>query len=153
VLSLLGAMILPGDPLAFAPIAAERKRNVLLLEARSDELIPNQGTELMMKAMGATAVTLPSNSEPPRFVSLPTANAPYRAPAGQSTIALAQISPALHTMFTGFQGERRYQPDFPPFVSLPSPEVVSNPIERVHDIAIHFAKSLREGQNGEVPAQ
>jgi hypothetical protein len=55
-------------------------------------------------------------------------------------------------MFTAFQGERRYQPDFPPFVSLPAPENVSNPIERVHDIAIHFAKSLRDGGNGEVPA-
>lgn len=153
VLSLLGAMILPGDPLAFAPIALERRRNVLLLEARSDELIPNQGTELMMKAMGATFVALPASSEPPRFVTLPTANAPYRAPSGQPTIALVQISPALHTMFTSFQGERRYQPEFPPFVSLPAPELVSNPIERVHDIAIDFAKSLQSGGNGEVPAR
>lgn len=153
VLSLLGAMILPGDPLAFAPLIAERKRNVLLLQARSDELIPNQGTELMMKAMGATSVTLPTNSESPRFVTLPTSAAPYRAAAGRPTIAVAQISPALHTMFTAFQGERRYQPDFPPFMSLPAPEVVSNPIERVHDIAIDFARSLREGENGVVPAR
>lgn len=153
VLSLLSAMILPGDPLAFAPLVAERKRNVLLLQARSDELIPNQGTELMMKAMGATSVTLPTNSEPPRFVALPAATAPYRAPLGQPTIAVAQIAPALHTMFTSFQGERRYQPDFPPFVSLPAPELVSNPIERVHEIAIEFARSLIAGGNGEVPAK
>lgn len=153
VLSLLGAMIQPGDPLAFAPIVRERKRNVLLLQAKADELIPNQGTELMMKAMGATSVTLPTNSEPPRFVTLPIANAPYRAPNGEPTIAVAQISPALHTMFTGFQGERRYQPDFPPFTPLPAPEIVSNPIERVHEIAVAFANSVRQGPNGEVPAR
>jgi len=146
-------MIQPGDPLSFARVAAERKRNILLLQARSDELIPNQGTELMMKAMGATSVTLPTESEPPRFVTLPVASAPYRAPAGQPTIAVAQISPALHTMFTSFQGDRRYQPDFPPFVSLPAPALVSNPIERVHDIAIDFARSLRDGGNGQVPAR
>jgi hypothetical protein len=56
-------------------------------------------------------------------------------------------------MFTAFQGERRYQPDFPPFVSLPSPEIVSNPIERVHEIAIDFARSLIAGGTGEVPAK
>lgn len=149
-LSLLDAVISPGDPLSFAPLLAERKRNVLVLQARSDELIPNQATELLASAMGATSVSLPSRSEPLRFVTLPSAPAPFQAP--ESTLAVVQIAPALHTMFTTFDGLRRYEPDFPPFVGLASPERIDNPIELAHELAIRFAESLREGGPGRVEA-
>ncbi|MBI2058864.1 MAG: hypothetical protein HYT87_03760 [Nitrospirae bacterium] len=151
-LSLLDAAISPGDPLSFAPLIAERKRNVLVLQARSDELIPNQATELLARAMGATFVTLPSMSEPLRFVDLPTLRAPYQAGIGENTIAVVQIAPALHTMFSSFIGDRRYQPDFPPFISLSQPERVDNPIEMVQDLAVAFVESLRAGGPGRVQA-
>jgi hypothetical protein len=141
-LSLLQAVISPGDPLSFAPLVAERKRNVLVLQARSDELIPNQGTELLVRAMGATSVALPRGSEPPRFVDLPVAPAPYQGPQGH-TVAVVQLAPALHGMFTAFTGERRYELDFPPFVPLPVPERLDNPTELAHALAITFASTLR----------
>lgn len=140
-LSLLQAAIGPGDPVSFAPKIAERKKQALLLQARSDELIPNQSGELLALAAHATAVSLPSGTEPPRFVTLPTAAAPYQ---GSPTIALVQMSPALHTMFTAFTGERRWEPEFPPFVPLGAPEKVDSPIEVVHELAIRFARSLRD---------
>lgn len=151
-LSLLEAVISAGDPLSFAPLVAERRRSVLVLQARDDELIPNQATELLVRAMGATSVTLPSRSAPPRFVTLEAAPAPYEAPAGTSTVAVVQIAPALHTMFTAFTGERRYAPDFPPFVGLSTPAQVDNPIELAHDLALGFAASLRAGGGGRVEA-
>lgn len=149
-LSLLNAVISPGDPLSFAPLISERQRNVLVLQARSDELIPNQATELLARAMGAAAVTLPDSTKPLRFVEVPTVSAPYQAGSGGSTIAVVQMAPALHTMFSSFTGESRYDPDFPPFVVLPQPVRIDNPIELVHGLAIEFVSSLRTGGSGRV---
>lgn len=143
-LSLLEAAILPGDPLAFAPLYAERKKHVLLLMAQEDELIPNRATELLAAAAGAVAVSLPSGSAPLRFVDLPSVDAPYAAPSGESTRAIVQLAPALHTMFTSFTDQRRYQPSFPPFLPLDEPEQVSNPIEMAHALAVGFAESFRQ---------
>ena len=47
-------------------------------------------------------------------------------------------------MFTSFTGERRYEPGFPPFIELASPEQVNSPIEMAHALALGFARSLRE---------
>lgn len=149
-LSLLQAAFAPGDPLSFAPKIAEQGKSLLLLQARSDELIPNQSTELLAVAAHATSVALPAGSEPPRFAALPVERAPYER--GPATVAVVQLTPALHTMFTAFTGERRYQPDFPPFTPLAAPERVDNPIELAHDLAIGFAISLRGGGAGRVEA-
>jgi hypothetical protein len=142
-LSLLQAAIAPGDPLSFAPQLAPRGKHMLLLTARSDELIPNQAGELFAAAAGATDVSLPEGTAPARFAELPRAVAPWRAEAGGSTIALVQLAPASHTMFTAFAGDRAYEPDFPPFVRLPAPEHVDNPIERAHALALGFATTFR----------
>jgi hypothetical protein len=149
-LSLLQAAFAPGDPLSFAPKLAAQGKSMLLLEARSDELIPNQAAELFASAAHATSVSLPSGSEPPRFAVLETAAAPYEHAPG--TIAVVQLAPALPVMLTAFAGERRYQPDFPPFVPLASPERVDDPIELAHDLALGFASSLRAGGPGRVEA-
>jgi hypothetical protein len=149
-LSLVQAAIAPGDPVSFAPKLRERGKHALFLQARSDELIPNQSGELLAAAAGATFVSLPVLSEPPRFATLPSAEAPFTAPAGEPTLALVQLSPALHTMFTGFTGERRYEPSFPPFVALSVPEIVDGPIELAHELAITFADSLRATGAGQV---
>lgn len=149
-LSLLQAAFGPGDPLTFAPKIAAQGKSLLILQARSDELIPNQSTELLAYAAHATSVALPSRSEPPRFAVLPTAKAPYEhAPA---TLAVVQLSPALHTMFTAFVGDRRYQPDFPPFLPLAAPERVDSPTELAHALALAFVASLRSGGPGRVEA-
>lgn len=149
-LSLLQAAFAPGDPLGFAPKLATQQKSLLLLQARSDELIPNQATELLAVAARATSVSLPSRSEPPRFAVLPIANAPYEA--GPSTRAVVQLSRATHTMFTGFVGDQRYEPDFPPFVPLAAPVRIDNPIELAHELALGFTASLRSGGPGRVEA-
>lgn len=147
VLSLLQAAFGPGDPISFAPKIPERKKHALFLQARSDELIPNQSGELLALAARATAVSLPARTEGPRFVTLPASAAPW---SGDPTLAFVQMVPALHTMFTAFGGERRYEPDFPPFVPLSTPVNVDSPIEIVHDLAVGFVKTLREKGRPEV---
>ncbi len=144
-LSLVQAAIAGGDPLSFAPLLPERKKHMLLLTARSDELIPNESSELLAIAAGATAVTLPERSEPPRYAPLAVTSAPYSG-RDAPTIAMVQLTSALHVMFTAFEGERRYEPDFPPFIALPAPQKVDNPIELAHDLTIEFARSFRTGK-------
>lgn len=141
-LALVQAAIGPGDPVTFAPVARARKKNVLLLVARSDELIPNQASELLAGGLGATSVSLPAKSAPLRFVELPAAAAPFEA---SPTIAVVQLDPALHDMFTSHRGQRRYEKDFPPFLSLPAPVDVASPTELAHALAIGFARPLRTG--------
>jgi hypothetical protein len=48
-------------------------------------------------------------------------------------------------MITNQTGTRRYKPGFPPFVKLPVPEEIDNPIEIVHDLAVGLADSYRAG--------
>ncbi|MCA9590020.1 MAG: hypothetical protein KC657_32170 [Myxococcales bacterium] len=137
-LSLVEGAFGPGDPLAFAPLLADRKKDVLFFMARSDEAFPNQSTELLAAAARATFVTLPAHSEPPRFVTLPTAAAPWKA---EGRAGLVQLSPAVHTMYTAFGGEARYQPDFPPFVLRDTPARVESPTELLHALALDFART------------
>lgn len=150
-LALIQAAIEPGDPLACAPLWAARKKDVLMLMARHDELIPNPATEVLALAGGATAVSLPSRSEPPRHVTLPSGTAPYAGEAG-ATRALVQLSPASHVMFTAFSDARRYDTDRSPVEPLPGEIPIDNPTELAHELAVSFAASLRSGGPGRVEA-
>ena len=69
-LSLIQGAIEPGDPIAFAPRVAPR--SVLLLQAYSDEVIPNQAGELLAAAMGASQTEVAGHTKPLRYVPLPT---------------------------------------------------------------------------------
>ena len=132
---------MPGDPLAYAPLIRQEKKSALLLQARSDELIPNVSGELFAASLGATFVGLAERSAPPRFASLPAASAPWRG-----DVALVQLSPATHTMFTSMAGDRRYDPDAPEPEALATPETIDNPIELVHRLTTRFADGWRRGQ-------
>lgn len=140
-LALLQAAIMPGDPLAFAPLLEARQKRLLLLQARADEAIPNESGELLATATGATFVELPERSAPPRFSALPAVRAPWAV----STPAFVQLSPALHTMFTSFEDVRRTDPETVPLVRLPAPQRVDNPIELAHRVALQFASTYRAG--------
>jgi hypothetical protein len=149
-LSLLQAALEPGDPVAFAPkiarfpdVARGRKsKPLLLLQANGDELIPNQSGELLASISGATAVTIEGHTKPLRYVTLPVAAAPFGG-SGAPTIAILNVDPATHTMFTGYKAQREYEPDFPPPKKLPTPVDVDNPIEWLHGLAVGVAKGVR----------
>jgi hypothetical protein len=152
-LALVQAAIGPGDPVSFAEVARDRGKNILLLMARSDELIPNQASELLAAGLGLSEATVPGRTERLRFVTLPQVTAPYQASEDDSSRFVVQLAPALHDMFTGHRGQRRYEPDFPPFVSLPAPVDVESPTELAHALAIGFAKPIATGGRPRVVAE
>lgn len=146
-LALVEAAIEPGDPSAFAPHIARvpdgPPKSLLMLQAFSDEIIPNQGGELLASLAGATAVTLPTGTQPLRYATLPAASAPLSGNVNGATVAVVNVDPATHGMFTSFVGQRRFAPGFPPIATLSQPEDVDNPTERLHALAVGFADTLR----------
>ncbi len=147
--SLMQAILEPGEPAAFAPHIARfpsgKPKSVLFLQAFSDELIPNQGGELLASIAGATQVTVPGFSRALRFAELPSAAAPYAGPPGAPTVAVVQVERATHTMFTTFEGDAQYTQGFPPATKLGTPVRVKEPIEEIHAMALAFARSYAAG--------
>ncbi len=145
-LALMQAAVEPGDPLAYAPEIAANGQSLLLLMDYSDETIPNQSGELLARAAGATALDLPGRTHALRYVDLPSHASPLEpAAAGAPVVAVVQVDPATHIMFTRFADARHFAPGFPPTVLLTTPEPVDEPIEWLHAMTTAFADSVRAG--------
>ncbi len=147
-LSLMQAAIEPGDPIAFAEHVARTPRgaarSVMLLQAFSDEVIPNQAGELLGSAMGASQVTIPGRTRPLRYVTVPTLTPPVTGNMGDATVAILNVDPATHVMFTRFVDTKKYELGFPPAISLAKPQPIDEPIEWLHAITLAFAESHRK---------
>ena len=139
-LNLLQTVLEPGDGLALVGAAAPGK-SLLFLESFNDEVVPNQATEALAAAWGASQVSLPG-SPATRVVSLPAVWPPF---VGSPLRALIQLNPACHTTFTLQQDTRTYEDGAPPFVKLAKPLVVDNPIETAHRLALDFMDSFEMG--------
>jgi hypothetical protein len=139
-LNLIQTLLEPGDGLALAGAAAPGK-SLFLLEAYNDEVVPNHATESLAAAWSARQVTL-VGSPPTRVVPLPSAVPPY---AASPLRALVQLAPACHTTFTTQEDTRGYADGSPPFVALPAPMPVDNPIETEHRLALDFMDAFRQG--------
>jgi hypothetical protein len=137
-LNLIQTLIDPGDGLALSGVAASGK-SVFLLEAFNDEVVANHSTESLAAAWSARQVTL-TGSPPTRVVPLPSAAPPY---AANPLRALVQLAPACHTTFTTQEDTRGYADGSPPFVALPAPVTVDNPIETEHRLALDFMDAYR----------
>jgi hypothetical protein len=135
-LSLIQGAIEPGDPIAFAPRVAPR--TVLLLQAFSDEVIPNQAGELLAAAMGASQVEVAGHTQPLRYVPLPKSSSPTKG------VTVMNVDPATHVMYTRFSDKRSYEIGFPPALPLSPPQVVDEPIEWLHATALGFADAYRK---------
>ncbi len=142
VLHILQTIIEPGDGLALAGLA-DAGKHYLAISARDDETVPNQANESLAAAWGATQVRLSQKTIATRRFMFPSAQAPYSPPGALR--AIVQLEPATHPMITSQDGQRKYQPDFPPFRKLPSPIPIDNPIEIVHGLAVGLAESYRNG--------
>lgn len=150
-LSLLQAAIEPTDPIAFAPLIAKRParfpKSLLLLQAFSDELIPNHAGELLAHQAGATTLVAPGRTRAPRYVTaLPTAPPPLANNLSGATVAHLNVDPSTHIMFTRFTDQRTYEPSFPPAIPLASPQPIDQPIEWLHRVATSFADEVRKNQ-------
>ncbi|MCC6747885.1 MAG: hypothetical protein IT371_09525 [Deltaproteobacteria bacterium] len=146
-LNLLQAALEPGDPVVYvrriarAPVGAPK--SVLLFQAYSDEILPNQAGELLASAVGAPVVEVLGRTMPLRYVTLPTVKPPLKANLNGATVGVLNVAPATHTMYVGFKGEHAFAYGFPPIRALSAPVPVDNPTEWVHDVALRFADSFR----------
>ena len=144
-LNVLETVLEPGDGLALASAMGASGKDVLFVEAFSDETVANSSTESLAQAWGVTQVMLDKMSVPTKVVMLPQANAPY-SPASGPLHALVQLDPAAHPMITVQDGSRAFAPGFPPFMKLPQPQKFENPTELVHALAVGFADGERMGK-------
>lgn len=142
-LAILEEAIEPGDPVAYAAEIGAAGKSLLMLQAFSDETIPNQSGELIAKAAGATAVSVPGRTKELRYVTLPSAPAPLKASAPAPVVAVLDVDPATHIMYTRFGDARNFVPGFPPAAKEPAPVPVDEPIEWLHQTATAFADSVR----------
>jgi hypothetical protein len=145
-LSLIQAAIEPGDPIAFAADAS--KRQVLVLQSFSDEVIANQAGELLASAMGATQIPMPGHTKPLRYADVASASAPFTG-----NVAILNVDPATHVMYTRFGDKRTYQPGFPPVVPLAAPQTIDEPIEWLHKLTLSYVDSYRKTGKATVPAE
>jgi hypothetical protein len=144
---MLQSLLEPGDPLTYAGLATTGSdpAHVLLLAAFADEAVPNQASEALAAAMGLQWTSLAFSPASPRYVTgMPVATAPVAGNLyGDVTGALVLVDPATHGMLTRQRGERTFEPEFAPFIELPAPIPVDNPIEELQDLVGHFAESYR----------
>ena len=143
-LALLQGVLEPGDPVAYAQRVREQGKSVLLLQAYSDEILPNQAGELLAKLLGAHAVNAGKYSKPLRYTTLPTATATLKGNVNSATIGIVNVDPGTHGMFSGFSGKRLFELSFPPAKRRATAQPIDNPTEWLRRTAIRFIESYRK---------
>lgn len=148
-----------GDPIGVAPyavaapVAGETPRNVLMFEVLADELVSNEATEALAKAMGLRLVD-PSASLLADLTKVPGAGA-TGVPRPESTGLLVQLSPAQHgNHVTTRKGRRTLaakhslfgDPAQDPFPSLPKPLTFDNPFLETQEASVKFIEDAFAGK-------
>lgn len=148
-----------GDPIGVAgavitnTVAGAKPRNVLMFEALADELVSNEATEGLAKAMGLRLVD-PSVQLLADLVKVPGTGA-TGVPRPESTGLLVQLSPAQHGRHvTSRKGQRSFaakhslfgDPAQDPFPSLPAPVKFENPYLETQDASVKFIDDAFAGK-------
>ncbi len=147
---LMQTLIEDADPLAYAPHTIRAPlgapKHVALLNAYSDEILPNQASEALGLAMGLEWMTTPMSAAAPRYIEpVPVKASPVSANVTVGTAAVTAawvvLTPATHGMQTVHLDESRYDAAFPPFHERATPLAISNPIVDVLQMTAEFARS------------
>lgn len=140
-----------GDPIGLAPfavaapLAGQKARNVLMFEAIADDVVPNESTEALARAMGLRLAepALSALADIPRVSGVGATNVPSMG----ATSVLVQLSPAAHgSHVVARKGARHYaltrarfgDPSVEPFPLLPKPIEFENPYLETQDASIRF---------------
>jgi hypothetical protein len=136
----------PGDPLAYAahlitrPEGANLPKSVLLVEARADEIAPNQATGVLAAALGVPLL-LHARSPAgglPTAPPLPAERTPVVANliAGTSRVTggLLQLDPATSNVLSAPTDLRRF----------PAPAAVENPTAELRRLLLRYADTYFE---------
>lgn len=147
-LQLVSLLLGPGDPLTYAGRLPAKGVHLVLPAAHLDEAVPNPASEALAAAIGLSYAPLPGAVEGPSHVAdgvLPEAELPLSGNLVVGDRALTagffEMETASHGMLTRRRGERRYMPDFPPFVPREEDEAFDNPIVELQAYLAEFAET------------
>ncbi len=149
--SLAFARHLVDEPLTVSGFESNPPKNVMLVEAMGDEVVPNASTEALARAIGLDLAS-PFARAVDGLAVAPSVVRGNREVGGRSaTAALVQQSPAVHGANLEQQrGRMSYRPGFPfpgsdPFPRLAEPVVIAQPLEETQASVIRFVQTTREG--------
>lgn len=140
-----------GDPIAYARLASER--NVLVIECLRDEILSNQSTEALARAMGIPVVT----PHGPLYAPLAEVAGPavIDVPKKGHTAAMIQLFPAEHGQELFVKtGKREYSvadpaygdPQTEIFARLPKPVTFDHPYLELHEASFSFIDDAFAGK-------
>ena len=141
LIALEQAVLDGGDPLSYATHVLHDRfgtlgaRSVVCIEVVGDQVLPNVGTEALVRELGLDVLT--PDLDPP--AGLTELASPAAANRDGQTAVLVQYSPATHgANWSSLHGIVRYQPDFPypgddPFPKLATPVMVDEPIYETYE--------------------
>ncbi len=129
------------DPATHAWRLVPAGKHVAMANAYSDESVPNQSSQHLVKAMGLTWTELSSFSVAPRFATFDMMTGEATGNAAGVTAVAFELDPASHGMITRFEGTRRYEPNFPPTTNLPQSLDIENPIAELQYQLAMFAST------------
>lgn len=150
---LMQTLIEDADPLSYASLTIRAPlgapKHVALLNAYSDEVLPNQSSEALALALGLEWMTTPRSAAGPRYIE-PVATKPAPLSANVTTggtavtAAWVVLTPATHGMQTNHDESSTFQVSFPPFTPRATPLAISNPIVAVQRMMAEFAQTYIE---------
>ncbi|HVV84100.1 MAG TPA: hypothetical protein VHE35_13585 [Kofleriaceae bacterium] len=138
------------DPLVYAGAVVEAPlglpKHVAVLNAFSDETVPNQASEALAAAMGLEWMPTALSPSGPRYIAAPpTRPAPVEGnltvDGTAVTAGWVMLTPASHGMQTGHGAQSAYEPGFPPFRLRAQPVPIENPIVGVQTMTGEFART------------
>ena len=134
-----------GDSMSFGPILAGQTKHVLFQMAFDDETVPNQATEALARAAGATIV-----GRMPRYSDLEMGTSPLASNlvlgSTRVTRGLTVFDPATHGLLSSRMSEANVvHPPLPPFMELATPTPVANPVDAAITQMVHFFVTSRSG--------
>ena len=152
LIGLMQAVIDGADPLSYAPhVLADRfpdvpPRSVVLLEVVGDQVLSNVGTEALARELGLDVLA-------PGFGLDGLANvaSPATGNRGGQTAVLVQYAPATHgANWSNEHGTLSFVPGPPvagpdPFVRLPAPITIANPLYETWEQVIDTALTHQAG--------
>ncbi len=125
------------DPLTYARRLTEKGVYIVLANAYSDESVPNQSSEALAAALHLDWIDVPGAVAEPRYLDL-VRHIGLPVTDGRGFF---ELDPASHGMITRGRGERRFEVGFPPFVGLPDPVELANPIVQLQAYLAEFTVS------------
>lgn len=140
-----------GDPIAYAGLATTR--NVLVIECLRDEILSNQSTEALARAMGIPVV----KPHGPLYAPLTEVDGPavIDVPKKGHTAAMIQLFPAEHGQELFVKtGKREYSvaeptygdPQTEIFARLPKPVTFDHPYLELHEATFSFIDDAFAGK-------